>query len=72
MTVYKTTDINLYHGDEGAEVIIQEDGDGLGMVQVKCESEYFGAINFSMDTEMATELANAILQQVQFIKEAGR
>ncbi len=69
MTVYKTVDIRVYDTEAKESIIVSEDGDGLGMVNVRCLGDYFGKVDFSLDEDVAVMLANAILEQVKYIKE---
>lgn len=67
VTVHIHRQIQVYTS-AGYPLIIDEDGDGLGMVTVKCETDYYGKLNFSMEPTTAKAMAEAILEQVKNIE----
>lgn len=66
-----TYDVNLYKPTEDCTVTIHEDGDGLGMICVKADRDYFGKIDFSMNHDDARALANGILKAIELARERG-
>lgn len=66
-TVEVYRQISVYTS-EGDPVIIGEDGDGLGMVAVKCNTDYYGKLDFTMEITTAKAMAEAILEQVKNIE----
>ncbi len=69
MTVYTYKTLSLYDNDSGKTITLTEDPDGLGMVHVKCDSDYYGKLDFNLADDMALALANAIIEQLKYIKE---
>ena len=67
--VYRTITVCTSDGDP---VVIGEDdggaGDGLGMVAVKCKTDYYGKLDFTMEITTAKAMAEAILEQVKNIE----
>lgn len=72
MSVYINKSITLYDGEDGEEIHLQEDGDGLEMVCVKAATDYWGKIDFSMRIETARALAKAMLEQCDFIEASQK
>ena len=64
----------VWNLDEPVSITIGEDADGLDMVRVYTETkedkEYWGEIDFVMNTEQALAFANAILKKVKEIRES--
>lgn len=58
---------------EGACVTIQNDGDGLGLVEVRTVSpkdvEYFGTLNFSMDVSAMRDFAQLLIESANAIEK---
>lgn len=67
--IYTTYDVNLYSPEADAEIRITEDGDGLDLIYVRTQSDFWGKMDFSVSVEDAEALANGILKAVKFIKE---
>lgn len=67
--VYRTITVCTSDGDP---VVIGEDdggaGDGSGTVTVKCNTDCYGKLDFSMDPTTAKAMAEAILEQVKNIE----
>lgn len=67
-----TYQVNLYDGSSGTNIKIQENGDILGILNVKVDKDHFGQINFSMDFQDAKDFANGILHAVELIEESQK
>lgn len=70
MTVHKTQTIELYCSENNDSIFIGEDGDGLGMVNIRSSTstKAWGLFNFSLEIEAARKLAEAILETVNHIE----
>lgn len=68
MTVYKSVNISVYDAENDEEVIVAKDSE-FDMVVVKAKSDFYGNLNFCMNSDMAVALAEAILEQVEYIRE---
>lgn len=68
MTVYKSVSISVYDAENDEEVVVAKDSE-FDMVVVKAKSDYYGNLNFSMNPDTAVALAEAILEQVEYIRE---
>ena len=69
MTAYTTRDIKVYDCYTDKSISVQEDGAGTSSVCVKCITDYYGKLDFSLGVEAAEALAKAILEQCKYIKE---
>ncbi len=68
-----TYDVNLYcHKADGTTIKITEDGDGLGMLCVKADTDYFGKIDFTMDLDDGEAFANGLIRAIEFIRESQK
>jgi hypothetical protein len=67
MSLYQVNVVKLYGPQDGV-ITLQEDGDGLGMVHVSSSGEYYGKFEFNMEPDEAIVLANAIIQQANYLK----
>lgn len=70
MTVYTNTTVELY-SSELKETISVGPYEIPGIISVKSSSnDAWGDMDFTVDLETATALANALLKQVAFMQEA--
>lgn len=69
MTVYTNTSFEIYDSDFNETITVAPLGDATGIIEVKASDNTWGAINFTLDFDTATALANAILKQVAIMQE---
>ena len=68
MAMHTTYDVNLYSCLNNNTIIsITEDGDGLGIVIIKADTDHYGKMDFCMDAYEAIIFAEGIIKQAKWV-----